>query len=75
MTEKETPRFETALAELEQAAADIKSEQLGLEESIRRYEEGMNAYRICRECLDSAKQKIERYNKETGNIEEFQEQK
>ncbi|MCI5897591.1 MAG: exodeoxyribonuclease VII small subunit [Anaerovoracaceae bacterium] len=71
MGQKKKLSFEEALAELEKAVSDMKAEGVGLEESMKRFQEGMEYYKQCRELLDSAKQKIERYDKERETLEAF----
>ena len=60
MTEKK-PRmtFEQALADLERIVEQIESGQIGLEESIARYEEGIALVKQCRAILDAAEKRIQ----------------
>jgi exodeoxyribonuclease VII small subunit len=51
--------FEKALKELEEIASRLEDGELGLEESIKQFEKGMNLARYCREKLDEAERKIE----------------
>jgi exodeoxyribonuclease VII small subunit len=51
--------FEDALKQLEQIAEQIEEGKIGLEESIARYEQGMELVRYCREVLSHAEQKIQ----------------
>ena len=55
--------FEEALAELEQIVADIESGQVGLEESLLRYERGTFLIQHCRGVLNSAEKQIELLSK------------
>ena len=55
---KKALSFEEALARLEQIAEAIDKGQIGLEESITQYEEGMKLLRHCREILAQAEQRI-----------------
>jgi exodeoxyribonuclease VII small subunit len=55
--------FEEALAELEQIVADIESGQVGLEESLVRYERGTFLIRHCRGVLNTAEKQIELLSK------------
>lgn len=59
MAKKETLTFEQELEKLEQIVASIESGQVGLEESIRLYAEGMERIKRCRAVLDSAEKKIQ----------------
>jgi len=54
---KET--FEDHLRQVEEVVKSLESGKLGLEESIDRYEQGMNALKKCYEILDAAEKKIQ----------------
>ncbi|MGN0709587.1 MAG: exodeoxyribonuclease VII small subunit [Anaerovoracaceae bacterium] len=64
-TEENKMTFEEAYSNLQKIADDMKKPGASLEDSIKRYEQGMEYYRKCREILDSAKQKIEVIKEET----------
>jgi exodeoxyribonuclease VII small subunit len=51
--------FEEALAELEQILADIEHGELGLEESLLKYERGNFLIHHCRGVLNTAEKQIE----------------
>ena len=51
--------FEEALAELEQILADIERGELGLEESLVKYERGNFLIHHCRGVLNTAEKQIE----------------
>ena len=51
--------FEDALAELEQILADIEHGELGLEESLLKYERGNFLIHHCRGVLNTAEKQIE----------------
>jgi exodeoxyribonuclease VII small subunit len=51
--------FEQGLAELEQILADIEGGQVGLEESLARYERGTFLIQHCRTVLTQAEKQIE----------------
>jgi exodeoxyribonuclease VII small subunit len=53
-----TLSFETALAELEQVAADMESGKLTLEDSLAAYKRGAELLSFCRSRLDDAQQQI-----------------
>lgn len=63
--------FEEAMKGLENAVGALSSEDTTLDEAIARYEEGLQYYRRCREILADAHQKIQQFDKETGEIKEF----
>jgi exodeoxyribonuclease VII small subunit len=51
--------FEDALKQLETIAEQIEQGQIGLEESIEKYEQGMALVKQCREILSRAELRIE----------------
>ena len=51
--------FEEALEQLETLAEQIESGEIGLEESISKYEEGMSLVKQCRAILARAELKIQ----------------
>lgn len=51
--------FEEALNQLETIARQIEQGEIGLEESITKYERGMNLVKHCREILAKAEHKIQ----------------
>lgn len=52
--------FEEALANLEAIVKDVEEGKVGLEDSIRRYEEGMKLLKHCRTILSQAELKIQK---------------
>jgi len=54
-----SPGFEQSLAALEEIVHDLEEGQLGLEESLLRYEEGVKLLRRCHELLTKAQRRIE----------------
>ena len=54
-----TPSFEQSLARLEEIVGALEEGNLGLDESIRLYEEGIRNVRVCQEKLSRAERKIE----------------
>ncbi len=56
---KKKVSFEEALKQLEQIAEQIEQGKIGLEESIARYEQGMELVRHCREILTHAEHRIQ----------------
>ena len=63
---KDKPTFEQALSKLEKIVEQIESGQIGLEESIARYEEGIRLIKQCRSILDAAEKKIQLLSKAEG---------
>jgi exodeoxyribonuclease VII small subunit len=69
-TQSPPKNFEDALAELEQILADIEGSQIGLEESLSRYERGTFLIQHCRQVLSSAQKQIDLLTKSAdGSIE------
>jgi exodeoxyribonuclease VII small subunit len=52
-------KFETALARLEEIVASLESGELGLEQSLKLFEEGVKLARICNTRLEEAERKVE----------------
>ena len=52
--------FEDALAKLEAIVRDVEEGKIGLEDSIRRYEDGVKLLKRCRSILSSAELKIQK---------------
>jgi exodeoxyribonuclease VII small subunit len=57
---KEKLKFEQAMARLEKIIEGIEQGQIGLEESIERFAEGMELIRTCRTVLAHAEMKIQK---------------
>lgn len=51
--------FEEALAKLEEIVRELEDGQLGLSESLSRYEEGVRHLKQCHAALTAAEQKIQ----------------
>jgi len=56
--------FEQALRELEKIVEKVEQGEIGLEESIDKYAQGMQLIKHCRDILDQAEKRIETINKE-----------
>ena len=54
------PTFEESLKRLERITEEIERGEVGLEESIAKYEEGMKLINRCRTMLTKAEQRIEK---------------
>ncbi|RIK67866.1 MAG: exodeoxyribonuclease VII small subunit [Planctomycetota bacterium] len=59
MMSKAEPSFEDAMKRLEAIVQSIEQGKIGLEESIRQYEEGMALIKRCRTVLSEAEIKIQ----------------
>ncbi len=53
------PHFEAALERLEAIVHDLEDGELGLDQSLARYEEGVKYLKFCHQKLKDAEQKIE----------------
>lgn len=62
-TQSAPKTFEQALAELETILSDIESGQVGLEQSLAKYERGSFLIQHCRTILASAEKQIELLSK------------
>lgn len=52
-------KFEAALARLEEIVSELESGELGLEQSLKLFEEGIRLSRICSARLEEAERKVE----------------
>lgn len=52
-------KFEEALKKLEKIVEELESGKLPLEESLKRYEEGVKLSRFCHKTLQTAQKKIQ----------------
>lgn len=78
MASKKT-RFEESMKRLEEIVAELERGEFTLEESIKKFEEGVKLGKICRELLEKAEEKIKvlvedeegkiREEDESGDIE------
>lgn len=50
--------FEASLKELEKIVRELESGDVNLDESLKRFEQGIELYRACRSTLESAEKKI-----------------
>jgi exodeoxyribonuclease VII small subunit len=62
------PSFEESIAQLEQIVAAIESGQIGLEQSLAKYEQGMELVKRCRTILDNAEKRIEQLNETSQGL-------
>lgn len=58
------PTFEQALQELEEIVTQVEEGQIGLEDSIKKYEAGMKLIKYCRGVLDQAEKRVETISQE-----------
>jgi exodeoxyribonuclease VII small subunit len=60
--------FEESVAQLESIVAAIESGQIGLEESLAKYEQGMELVKKCRGILDRAEKRIEQLTQQGDSL-------
>ena len=60
-TPKKSPsfNFESALAELSQLVDAMENNQLDLEDSLKKFERGIELTRLCQQALQAAEQKVQ----------------
>lgn len=51
-------KFEDAIKKLEDIAKELENGDLGLDESVKKFEEGMNLSKVCTKMLNEAEKKI-----------------
>lgn len=56
--------FEKALEKLEKIVDDLEAGDLSLDDSLKKYEEGIKLVRVCQQKLGKAKEKIELLSKD-----------
>ncbi len=65
---EEAPRFEEALARLEQIVQTLEAGNLPLEDSLKAFEEGIALARFCAKQLEAAERRIELLTKDEEGI-------
>lgn len=64
---KEDKSFEEMMQDLEQIAKELESGNLSLDESVKKFEEGMELSKECSKILESAEKKISILVKNSDN--------
>jgi exodeoxyribonuclease VII small subunit len=59
MSQKKEEKFEVTLEKLQGLVRELESGDCSLEDSIKKFEEGMSLAKNCQERLNQAEQKIE----------------
>lgn len=62
--------FEDSLAKLEQITEELESGELSLEESLKKFDEGVKLAEFCNRKLDEAQQKVNILLKKDGTSRE-----
>ena len=63
-------KFEEGMEKLEQIANELEKGNLDLDESVKKFEEGMNLSKKCNDFLNSAEKKITMLINDGGEIKE-----
>ncbi len=71
MAKKKEPAFEEKLEKLEGIVEKVEKGELGLEDTIRQFEEGMKLIKDCRKTLDEAELRINKLIDEPDVTEPF----
>ena len=61
-------KFEEMMKKLESIVDDLESGNMPLEDSLKKYEEGVKLLSLCRKCLDETKRKVELLVKKGGKL-------
>lgn len=56
---------------LEAIISGLESDEIGLEESFKAYEQGMELVRKCSQTIDTVEKKVQKINAD-GKLEEFE---
>lgn len=67
-TKKSTLDFEAALTELEQLVVLLEKGDLSLEESLKKFEQGVKLTRRCQKALLEAEQKVQLLIEKNGEL-------
>lgn len=70
--QKQDLKFEEALEKLEKIVSDMEEGDLGLEQSMARFEQGMRLAKFCSEQLAETEKKVEILLKESGGNFQWQ---
>ncbi len=63
-------KFEEAIQKLEEISKELESGNLGLDESVNKFEEGMRISKICTKMLNEAEKRINILINNDGEISE-----
>ena len=63
------PDFEKEMKQLEKLLDEMENEELSLEESIRKFEQGVKMVHKCQQALDQAERKIKVLMKKNSRME------
>lgn len=60
--------FENALARLEQITSDLEEGELSLEDSLKKFDEGIGLVKFCNSKLEEARSRVELLLKQDGTL-------
>lgn len=60
--------FENALARLEQITSELEDGELGLEDSLKKFDEGIGLVKFCNNKLEEARSRVELLLKQDGTL-------
>ena len=69
MPKRRSIHFEEAIKELEDLVERMEQGELGLEESLKAFERGVELTRQCQGALDAAEQRVDILTRKDGNLE------
>ena len=58
MSDKKEPSFEESMKSLEEIVAELEKGELNLDDSVKKFEEGIKLSKKCNEILEQAEKKI-----------------
>ena len=61
-------KFEDMMNRLEEIVDELETGEMPLEDSLKKYEEGVKLLRLCRKRLDETKRKVEMLVKKGGKL-------
>ncbi|WP_127715674.1 exodeoxyribonuclease VII small subunit [Halobacteriovorax sp. HLS] len=65
---KEKKSFEQSLDDLEQLVSSLEHGELGLDDSIEKFEEGVKLYKFCKDQLGKAEKKITKLTESLNEV-------
>ena len=65
---KEKKSFEQSLEDLESLVSNLEQGELGLDESINKFEEGVKLYKFCKDQLGKAEKKISKLSDSLNEV-------
>jgi exodeoxyribonuclease VII small subunit len=70
MSEEKQGNFEENMKNLEQIVAELEKGDLNLDDSVKKFEEGINLSKECNKILEQAEKKISILLENDGELEE-----